>query len=304
MQAALNEILSAFSTDECEFFPSYPLSRLTTLRIGGPATVVAVPKCEAALCRLLRLLYDAGIPRFIIGNGSNLLAPDEGYRGVVIRTTALRRLTAEGSVLTAECGVPLAALAHLANATGIAGFSQLFGIPATLGGAIYMNAGSGDECIGDRVLTVHVVPSAGGVPFTVGGGECGFSYRNSIFRARGLVILSATLSGVSETPEALFEKTAEALRRRRETQPLDYPSAGSLFRRPCGDFAGRLIEAAGLKGYRVGGAEISRKHAGFLINIGNATAADVRALTAQVRTAVQECFGVSLEREIEYMGEQ
>ena len=303
MQAALKEILSAFSLDECEFFPSYPLAKLTTLRIGGPAAMLAVPKTEAALCRLLYRLSEVGLPRFIIGNGSNLLAPDEGYAGVVIRTSALRRLTVEGTVLTAECGVPLSALSHLANENGISGFSLLSGIPATLGGAIYMNAGAGDECIGDRVLTVRVVPASGGDPFVIGGGECHFSYRKSMFSSRGLVILSATLSGVSETPEALFEKTAEALRRRRETQPLDYPSAGSLFRRPNGDFAGRLIEAAGLKGYRVGGAEISRKHAGFLINVGGATAADVRTLEAQVKAAIKERFGVLLEREIEYMGE-
>lgn len=303
MQAALDEILSAFSADECEFLPFYPLARLTTLRIGGAATMVAIPKSEMALCRLLQLLYDAGIPRFIIGNGSNLLAPDEGYRGVVIRTTALRNLTVAENLLSAECGVPLAAVTRLANNEGISGFSQLSGIPATLGGAIYMNAGAGDECIGDRVLTVRVVSATGGIPFTVGRDECHFAYRKSMFRGRGLVILSATLSGGADSPESLWQKTKAALRRRRETQPLEYPSAGSLFRRPPGDFAGRLIEAAGLKGYCVGGAEISKKHAGFLINNGNATAADVRTLTAQVKAVVEECFGVSLEREIEYMGE-
>ena len=303
MQTALNEILSAFSADECEFFPSYPLARLTTLRIGGPADMLAVPRSTDAFCRLLRLLSETGLPRFIMGNGSNLLAPDEGYRGVVIRTSALRRLTVEGSVLTAECGVLLPAISHLANTEGISGFSQLSGIPATLGGAIYMNAGAKDECIGDRVLAVRVVPASGGEPFELGGGECCFSYRKSIFCGRGLVILSATLSGGVEAPALLMERTEQALRKRRETQPLEYPSAGSLFRRPPGDFAGRLIEEAGLKGYRVGGAEISRKHAGFLINVGGATAADVRTLTAQVGAVVEECFGVTLEREIEYLGE-
>ncbi len=303
MQAALNKILSAFSADECEFLPSYPLAKLTTLRIGGPATVVAVPKTEAALCRLLRLLSEAGIPRFILGNGSNLLAPDEGYRGVIIRTAALRGLTCEGDVLTAECGVALTALAHLANSQGISGFSLLAGIPATVGGAIFMNAGAWDECIGDRVVAVRVVPACGGEPFLLSGDECHFSYRKSLFQCRGLVILSATLSGGAESPECLSRKTAEALQKRRQAQPLEYPSAGSLFRRPPGDFAGRLIEAAGLKGYRVGGAEISGKHAGFLINVGNATAADVRTLTAQVKAIVAERFGVSLEREIEYLGE-
>ena len=166
-----------------------------------------------------------------------------------------------------------------------------------------MNAGAGDECIGDRVLTVRVVPAAGGEPFLLSGDECHFSYRKSLFFGRGLVILSATLSGAPESPAILFEKTAQALLKRRQTQPLEYPSAGSLFRRPTGDFAGRLIEAAGLKGYRIGGAEISRKHAGFLVNIGNATAADVRTLTAHVTAAVAERFGVTLKREIEYMGE-
>jgi UDP-N-acetylmuramate dehydrogenase len=265
--------------------------------------MLAVPRTEVALSQLLRLLSEAGIPRFVIGNGSNLLAPDDGYQGVVIKTTSLCAVSCEKHVLTAECGAMLPTLARLANVSGISGFSLLAGIPATVGGALFMNAGAMNECIGDRVLTVRVVSALGGEPFTIGGGECHFSYRKSLFQKRGLVVLSATFTGPPEAPDRLAEQTATALKRRKMTQPLEYPSAGSLFKRPPGDFAGRLIEAAGLKGYRVGGAEISRKHAGFLVNIGNATAADVRTLTADVRMIVAERFGVLLEREIEYLGE-
>lgn len=303
MQSALRAVFSSFSREECEFLPSYSLARLTTLRIGGPAAVLALPRTEAALCRLLTLLGDAGIPRFLMGNGSNLLAPDGGYRGVVIRTTALRDITARGNTVTAACGASLPAVVRLSNSLGIAGFSALAGIPASIGGALFMNAGAGDACIGDRVVTVRVVPASGGEPFEITGEECHFSYRKSIFQGRGLAVLSAVLSGKPGDPSVLSEETHLALERRRRTQPLDFPSAGSIFRRPPGDFAGRLIEAAGLRGYRIGGAGISSKHAGFLINVKDATAADARALIELARATVMERFGVLLKREIEYLGE-
>lgn len=303
MQRALSRIFSDFSILDCDFFPSYPLSALTTLRIGGPCTALAVPKNERALSDLLARLDGEGIPRVILGNGSNVLAPDEGYRGVVIRTTAIRDACADGNVLTASCGTPLSSLVHLANTSGVSGFAALAGIPATLGGALFMNASAFGACIGERVLSVSAVPASGGPPLTLMRTDCAFDYRKSIFQAHSLVVLSARLSGDDEAPEALLQESRDVLAARAKKHPLEYPSAGSVFRRPPGDYAGRLIEAAGLSGYKIGGAEVSTKHAGFIVNRGNATAKDVKMLIEHIRTTVRERFGVLLVREVEYLGE-
>ncbi len=303
MQKALSRILSSFSIHECEFFPSYPLSHLTSLRIGGPADALASPKTKEALLSLLQRLDEEGIPRRIIGNGTNLLAPDEGYRGVIIRTGALHQTTAAEHTVIADCGAPLARISRIACERGIGGFSCLMGIPATLGGALFMNAGAGDETVGERVLSVVAVSPRGGAPLTLLRDECHFSYRKSLFSSRGLIILSATLGGYPASPPDLLARAEASLSRRAATQPLGTPNAGSVFKRPQGDFAGRLIEAAGLKGYRIGGVEVSRKHAGFIVNLGGATASDFRTLVEHIRNTVAEQFGVWLEREIEYIDE-
>ncbi|MBO7292755.1 MAG: FAD-binding protein, partial [Clostridia bacterium] len=220
MQKALAPILAQFSDSKCEFFPSYPLAQLTTFRIGGAAEMLAAPKSEEALLRLLSLLADAGIPRVVIGNGSNLLASDAGYRGVVIRTGGLHQIRRSAHTITAECGAALSAVAAMANRHGIGGFPSLAGIPGTLGGAIFMNAGAGDTAIGDRVLSVRAVPACGGVPITLGHDECHFGYRKSIFMSRGLLVLSAEITGEPEAPELLLSRTAEAIAARRSKQPL------------------------------------------------------------------------------------
>lgn len=303
MQDALSRVFAEFSIAECDFFPLYPLSKLTTFRIGGPCTAVAVPKSKEVLSMLLARLDSEGIPRVVLGNGSNILAPDEGYRGIVLRTVALKSAEAHAHTIEADCGAPLSSVVRLANANGILGFSHLAGIPATLGGALFMNAGAFGECIGDRVVTVRAVPAAGGVPITLTRAECLFDYRKSIFQAHSLVILSARLSGGRAPAAQLERESEEALAKRAQKQPLDLPSAGSAFRRPEGDYAGRLIEAAGLSGFTVGGASVSTKHAGFIVNHGGATAHDVKTLIEYIRDTVMERFGVALMREIEYLGE-
>lgn len=304
MPHAFRSLLEGLCGNDCELRYSYPLSRLTTLRIGGPADALVTPRSEGALLRLLSGLSKVGVPYYILGNGSNLLAPDSGYRGVLVCTAGLVGLSLADGVITASCGARLPAIAHMAEKGGISGFSSLAGIPATLGGAVFMNAGAGGETVGERILSVRVAPMRGGSPFVMQGGECAFAYRDSIFRHRGLVVLSAELSGEPLSPLEIAERTREAQARRRATQPLDLPNAGSAFRRPKGDYAGRLIEAAGLKGYRVGGAAISEKHAGFVVNLGGATSHDVRTLIEEVRSAVLEKFGVLLEKEIEFLGEE
>lgn len=303
MQKALSRIFSEFSVSECDFFPSYPLSKLTTFRIGGPCTVLAVPKNVRVLTDLLSRLDNAGIPRVILGNGSNILAPDDGYCGVVIRTTAIREVKAFSHTIEADCGAPLSAVIRTANANGIAGFSHLAGIPATLGGALFMNAGAFGECIGDRVLTVRAIPAAGGPSLTLTRAECCFDYRKSVFQAHSLIVLSARLSGGRAPVAQLEEESEETLAARLKKHPLDLPSAGSAFRRPEKDYAGRLIEAAGLSGYTIGGASVSEKHAGFIVNHGGASARDVKSLIEYIRRTVMDRFGVMLMREIEYLGE-
>lgn len=303
MQQALAAIVARFSIHEIDFFPSYPLSRLTTLRIGGPCTLLAVPKSEEVLLSLLSLLDEQGIPRVLLGNGSNILAPDEGYRGVVIRTSALRDLSVREGEIRAACGVPLFSLVQAANAEGVAGLSRLAGIPGTVGGALFMNAGAFSACMGDTVKTVRVVPANGGTPFTLTRRECDFSYRKSIFQARTLLILSALFSGEAAAPHLLTEESRQIMERRRAKQPLELPNAGSTFRRPAEGFAGRLIEESGLCGVSVGGATVSRKHAGFIVNTGGATAKDVRTLISMIQNEVYERTGIRLVREIEYLGE-
>ncbi len=303
MHKALSRVLFAFSPDECEFRLGVPLSRLTTFRIGGACLALALPRTETALGRLLSLLYSEGIPRTVIGNGSNLLAPDGGYSGIVISTRLLNKFSLCEHTIEAGAGASLSSVCRAASRAGLADFASLTGIPATVGGALYMNAGAFDVAIGDLVRSVRVLPFCGGEPFELLRDECHFGYRESIFDRRGLIVLGATLSGAFTSVEEAIEKERATLEHRCITQPLSLPSAGSVFRRPPGDYAGRLIEAAGMKGLTVGGAQISPRHAGFIVNTGDATASDVLSLIAIARETVRERFGVTLELEIEYLGE-
>ncbi len=303
MHKALARVQLSFSHDECEFRSGALLSRLTTFRIGGPCLALAMPRTEAALCRLLSLLYSEGIPRTVIGNGSNLLAPDQGYPGVVISTRLLNKFSLCEQTILTGAGASLSSVCRAASRAGLDGFASLVGIPATVGGALYMNAGAHGTAIGDLVRSVRVLPFCGGEPLLLSREECHFGYRKSIFSRRGLVVLGATLSGERISAEEAVEKERAALAHRCATQPLSLPSAGSVFRRPPDDYAGRLIEAAGLKGRSVGGAQISSHHAGFIVNTGGATASDVLTLIGIARDTVRERFGVTLELEIEYLGE-
>ncbi len=303
MQKTLARVLSELSPEDFEVLIDYPLAKLTTFRIGGPAAALVLPESEDALCRLLSLLDREGVARTVLGNGSNILASDEGYAGVVILTRKLHYFSISEQTITASAGASLSALCRAATRRGISGFSPLVGVPATLGGALFMNAGAHGATIGERVLCVRAVPSAGGAPLSLSQGECHFDYRTSAFSRRGLVILGADLWGERSESHRLLAEEERAVAHRRATQPLHLPSAGSVFRRPPGDYAGRLIEAAGLKGLSVGGAQVSPLHAGFIVNTGGATAADVKELVRIVTETVRERFGVTLQREIEYLGE-
>jgi len=287
--------------DYAEWRSLVPMSELTTFRIGGPATVAA-PKGIHFVAPLLADMKAVGTPVLLLGSGSNLLVADEGYSGTVI---AMRpycsNISVSGQVITAEAGATLAAVAAAARDAGLSGLEFAAGIPGTVGGGIYMNAGAyGGElsCVLQRVLLLDKELQE----YEATAEELSMSYRHSALMERGGAVLRASFMLTPASPADISAKMEELAIRRREKQPLTYPSAGSAFKRPQGDYAARLIDAAGLRGLRVGDAAVSEKHAGFIINLGSATAKDVRDLMAQVTNAVYEQFGTRLEPEIRMVG--
>ena len=281
-----------------------PMSRHTFFRIGGPAKRLACPETEEQLVQLLEAAAAMGAPTFILGNGSNLLVSDGGLDRLVIDTSAaMTRLEAgEDGRITASAGVVLARLADFACKLSLTGLEFAHGIPGTVGGAVCMNAGAYDGDMKQVLESVRVwVPGEGVREFSLE--ELNLSYRHSIFTDRpDLVVLGATVRLRNGDPEAIRERMRELMARRKEKQPLEYPSAGSTFKRPEGYFAGALIEQCGLKRFTVGGAQVSEKHAGFVINIGGATCADVTELIRQVQEIVLDKTGVQLEPEVRVIG--
>lgn len=278
-----------------------PLSRHTTYRIGGPAALFAECDCLRDLTGLLEALAEADLAWTVLGKGSNVLASDHGYPGaVIVLGRDFKRHTLEGVHMRTGAGVILASLVQEAFGNGRSGLEFAVGIPGTVGGALAMNAGSGDEWIGTIVESVTLLdPSAGLVRLR--GHEVDWGYRRSGLPARGIIV-EASLR-LKPGDEAQIRQVMEAsLRRRKRNQPLSVPNAGSVFVNPPGDSAGRLIEAAGMKGERVGGAQVSEVHANFIVNTGGATAADVAALVAAVREAVTQAHGIELRPEIRFLG--
>ena len=275
-----------------------PLSRLTSFRIGGPADYWAAPKSAEQLARLCEMSREHAMPMVLIGKGSNILAADEGYRGMVIQLEdGLAHLRHEQETVIACAGVSLAALSQYALLRGLTGAEFAGGIPGSLGGALYMNAGAyGGEIRQVAVRTEFLDQE--GIHHTLEGEEQGFGYRKSAFMGTKRIITSAELRLESGAEAEITAKMEDFMRRRREKQPLELPSAGSVFKRPEGYFAGALIEQCGLKGFAVGGACVSEKHAGFIVNKGGATCADVEALIRAIQDTVFQATGVELEPEI------
>jgi len=280
-----------------------PLSAHTSFRIGGPARWLAEPENAEQLICLLRALRADGIRYFIKGNGSNLLVSDAGYDGVVIELgSRFAEVKVEGNLLTAQAGALLSKVANAALDHGLTGLEFAHGIPGSVGGGVFMNAGAYGGELKDVVSSVTYLDEELQV-CTVSGADAGFVYRGSIFKQhRGWVILSAEIELKPGDNEGIRETMRDLAARRRDKQPLEYPSAGSTFKRPEGFFAAKLIEDCGLKGLQVGGAQVSEKHSGFVINKGGATCADVLALCAEVYDTVMARFGVALEREVELLG--
>lgn len=283
---------------EMEVLRQEPMAGHTTFRVGGPACRMARPTQIEELTTLLQLAEEERWPVFLLGNGSNLLVADEGVDMLVIHTGLLNRVERmENNRLRAQAGIGLAKLAVFAQKEGLAGLEFAHGIPGSLGGAVCMNAGAygGEMC--QVVESAEVwLPGTGVGTMTME--ELDFSYRHSYFSHHPGVVLGATFRLTSDKPDAIRARMDDLIGRRRAKQPLEYPSAGSTFKRPAGHFAGALIEQCGLKGYRIGGAQVSEKHAGFVINAGGATAADVLALMDHVRDTILRETGVELEPEV------
>lgn len=281
---------------------SEPMSAHTTFKIGGPADLFCLPESADALRELLLWARAEGQPVFALGGGSNLLVRDGGVRGVVVSTAKLAKIERiEDEWLEAECGVPLAKLASYARDCSLGGLEFAQGIPGSVGGGVYMNAGAYGGSLEQSVRETDAL-SADGKAVTVRGGEHAFGYRKSCF-ADGGMVLRTRIQLTRGDRDEIAAQMEDYRERRRSTQPLEYPSAGSAFKRPPGLFAGKLIQDSGLKGARIGGAQVSEKHAGFIINTGGATASDVLGLIEKIQIEVFRQFGVMLESEIRVIGE-
>ena len=274
------------------------LAKHTSFRIGGPAQVLACPKTESELREVYTFCEAVGAQVHILGGGTNILAPDHGVSGVVLSTRGLDSLEMNGNkTVTAGAGVPLARLAIFAQQHGLTGLEFAHGIPGTVGGGMYMNAGAyGGELMQVAVSARFLTPD--GKVLTLTGEEMGLGYRRSAFMGMQGVIVSATFCLMPGDPEIIRDRMRELMEKRRASQPLELPSAGSTFKRPVGGYAAALIQDAGLKGLRVGGAAVSEKHSGFVVNLGGATCADVLELIAQVQARVQAASGIRLEPEV------
>lgn len=280
-----------------------PMKKHTTFRLGGPADYFLCPRDAGQVAGILHICREEGLPWFVLGNGSNLLVSDAGYRGVVIQIYKnMNQVWIDGEKITAQAGALLSAVSKKAMEAGLSGIEFASGIPGTLGGAAVMNAGAYGGEMKDVLETVKILTPEGEVR-TLLAEELELGYRTSIIKEKGYLVLEAVLKLSQGDQEAIRARMEELKVQRVSKQPLEYPSAGSTFKRPEGYFAGKLIQDSGLRGYRVGGAQVSEKHCGFVINTGEASAADVACLIRDVQKQVYEKFGVKLETEVKYLGE-
>jgi len=280
-----------------------PMAAHTTFRIGGPADIYFEPASDDEIMLVAAYCRDRGIPLTILGNGSNILVADAGIRGVVIAIgEPMGSITRQDDLVMAGAGTRLATLSSWAANQGLAGLEFASGIPGTLGGAILMNAGAYEHCMAEVMVLTEFLDENLQVSAVVRQ-EHQFAYRSSIFEQRCLIITRACLQLTPDEPQAIIARIADLNQRRRTSQPLELPSAGSAFKRPAGYFAGKLISDCGLKGFRMGDAQVSEKHAGFIVNVGKACAADTRRLFTYVRQTVADRTGVVLEPEVRFIGD-
>ena len=280
-----------------------PMSKHTTFRIGGPADFYLCPHSTKEVQQTVQICKEENLPYFILGNGSNLLVSDKGYRGVIIQLWKnFSDISVKDCCITAKAGALLSKVAAEALEEGLTGMEFASGIPGTIGGAVFMNAGAYGGEMKDIIKEVKVLDDQGEVR-VLSNEEMKLGYRTSIVKEKGYTVLSAVLQLKKGDVSVIREAMEDLKNRRTSKQPLDMPSAGSTFKRPEGYFAGKLIMDSGLRGFSVGGAQVSEKHCGFVVNKGGATAEDVTALIREVQRRVKEKFGVELETEVRFLGE-
>ena len=285
-----------------ELILNAPMKKYTTWKIGGPADCLLLPKDAADIAEALRFARDEGIPWRVIGNGSNLLVLDGGIEGMVIRIGEnMSSYTMDGTLLTAESGCILARMARETAKQGFAGIEWAAGIPASMGGAAYMNAGAYGHCFYETLEAVEAVEQNGEIR-RISAEELSSGYRHTSLMESGAVVTKVMVRLRHGDKEALMASVEETLRSRREKQPLDLPSAGSVFKNPEGSHAGYLVELSGLRGKRIGNAQVSEKHGNFIVNLGDCTAKDVLALIEEVRAEVKKQQGYDLETEVLMIG--
>ncbi|MGN0251282.1 MAG: UDP-N-acetylmuramate dehydrogenase [Oliverpabstia sp.] len=289
--------------DQDRILMDEPMNKHTTFRLGGPADYFLSPSDPDQIREIIHICREEGIPWFVLGNGSNLLVSDQGYRGVVIQIYKnMNQITVEGTRIYAQAGALLSAVSKKAMEAGLTGMEFASGIPGTLGGAAVMNAGAYGGEMKDILVSVTVLTDEGEQK-VLKAEELNLGYRTSIIKERGYIVLEVVLQLESGDRDAIRERMEELKVQRVTKQPLEYPSAGSTFKRPEGYFAGKLIEDAGLRSYRVGGAQVSEKHCGFVINTGDATTSDVVQLIHNVQNIIWNKFKVKLEPEVKFLGD-
>lgn len=299
----MTDIFKRLSESGIDSKAEVSLSEMSTFRIGGTADAVAYPESSEELIEAVRAAKECGISFLVIGNGSNLLFSDDGYDGLVISTDRLRAFSFEGEIVNCSAGVSLPSLSKKAAELGLSGLEFACGIPGYLGGAVCMNAGAHGGEMSDVVLSTRAYDSESDTVFDIVGKDNLFSYRYSVYiESPSLICLSADIALKRDSVDAIKARMKEYIEKRRSTQPIEMASAGSFFKRPEGHFAAKLIDDCGLKGFRLGNAAVSEKHAGFIVNLGGATAKEVLELAETVSDKVFAETGIRLEKEVKYLG--
>lgn len=294
-------IKSVISQDRILF--QEPMSRHTTFRVGGEAACMLLIHSEEELCKLIPYFKLIGQEYFILGNGSNLLVGDKGYQGIVLKLDkGMQEIQVEDTRIRVKAGALLSQTANLARDHGLTGMEFAAGIPGSIGGAVVMNAGAYEGEMKQIVESVRAMNTDGEI-LTLDNDTMEFGYRTSVIRNRPFVVLEAVLTLQKGDVQAITARMEELAQLRRSKQPLEYASAGSTFKRPEGYFAGKLIMDAGMRGYRIGGAQVADKHCGFIVNTGKATAADIKEVIEEVQARVKQRFHVDLEPEVVFLGD-
>lgn len=279
------------------------LSSYVNFKVGGPADILLIPTSKEQVIKSITVCKENNIPVYVIGNGSNILVRDGGFRGVVISLKRVHNVTVNDERIEAECGAMLKEVSDKAMENSLTGFEFACGIPGTIGGAVFMNAGAYDGEIAQVIESAELIDENGNI-IRLTNEELEFGYRSSLVMKKGYIVLSAVFKLKKGQVKTIKELVDDLTNKREAKQPLEYPSAGSTFKRPTGYFAGKLIQDAGLKGYSIGGAAVSEKHSGFVINKGNATAKDITDLIKYIQNEVKNQFGVELHPEVRIIGEE